>query len=73
MFMCVIPLFSCIRLSQCVTLPLPGPPGIDMKLDIRSTVSRWEREYNVKEKLKYECDLKFCLSGLPGYFLEVYF
>lgn len=29
MFMCVIPLFSCIRLSQCVTLPLPGPPGIE--------------------------------------------
>jgi len=52
MFMCVIPLFSCIRLSQCVTLPLPGPPGIDMKLEIRSAVSRWEREYNVNEKLK---------------------
>jgi len=24
--MCVMPLFSCMRLSPCVTFPLPGPP-----------------------------------------------
>lgn len=27
MFMWTMPLFSTIRLSQCVTLPLPGPPA----------------------------------------------
>lgn len=25
--MCVTPRFSCISVSQWVTLPLPGPPG----------------------------------------------
>lgn len=29
MLICVIPFFSCIKLSQYVTLPLPGPPVRD--------------------------------------------
>jgi hypothetical protein len=29
MLMCVIPFFSCIKLSQWVTFPLPGPPARD--------------------------------------------
>lgn len=52
-FMWAMPFFSCISVSQCVTFPLPGPPGI------RILNASW----NIKNLLEEKC--LFIVCNIP--------